>query len=378
MKNATVSDRPVFADYMDGLDARLWRVSLEFQGQGHSGTLRISRADDKEIIIWPLRDVRLIPDQAARDSLIIGRAGDDPARIKIKDWNLRKHLVRICPDLQRRHRDPEILKRLAKLLTVAVASVALMVFVLIPVLANQLALLMPAKSEQAFGDATYDQIRKALRKDGETAIVAECSESRGLEALGKMTARLARGAGLAVPLRLHVLNFDLINAFALPGGHIVLFKGLLEDARSAEEVAAVLAHEMGHVARRDPTRLALRSAGSVGVLGLLFGDFAGGTAVLYLSEKLIRARYSRNAEAKADSFAHETLAASGLPSRPMATLFRRWEKKFGNAQGLRSHLADHPDLRGRAQAALAADGVGKDFQPVLTSREWRLLQAVCE
>ena len=84
-----------------------------------------------------------------------------------------------------------------------------------------------------------------------------------------------------------------------PGGRLVFFRGLLEEAENPDEVAAVLAHEIGHVVYRDPTRDALRSAGSLGVLGLLFGDFAGGTVALFIANQLINASYSQAAEARA-------------------------------------------------------------------------------
>jgi predicted Zn-dependent protease len=170
-----------------------------------------------------------------------------------------------------------------------------------------------------------------------------------------------------------------VNAFALPGGHVTLLRGLLETAESPEEVAAVLAHEIGHVAHRDPTRLALRSAGSVGVLGLLLGDFAGGLVVLYLSEWLIQASYSRDAEAAADLYAHQMLASAGLPAEPMARFFQRLHDEYGDAEGLLSHLASHPDLTGRAAAARDADTVaGTGFVPVLTAGEWADLRAICD
>ena len=62
-----------------------------------------------------------------------------------------------------------------------------------------------------------------------------------------------------------VRQHKTINAFAVPGGNVVLFEGLLDAARSPEEVAGVLGHEVGHVMNRDPMRLNLRSAGSVGI-----------------------------------------------------------------------------------------------------------------
>ncbi len=361
-----------FADYMDGVTARISRVCLKLESE----TLRIELPDGNSTEAWTLNDLRLIPDQADQTSIIIGRTGDHPARIKITDLSLAAVLTRICPDLKRPSKTPHLMRRLAILSTSAVASVALIIFVLVPVMADQLALMLPAEGEKALGDTTYEQIRQALGDDSGLG-VWECGNKEGVAALNKMVDRLTQASDFPYKIRMHVLDHEMVNAFALPGGHIILFRGLIKDARSAEEIAGVLGHEMGHVSNRDPTRLALRSAGSVGVLGLLLGDFAGGAAVLFLTEKLIQAQYSRGAEAGSDLFAHDMLAATGLPSAPMGDFFLRLKSDYGDEEGLLSHLASHPDLQGRADAARAADTVGKDFEPVLTYLEWRQLKAIC-
>lgn len=156
----------------------------------------------------------------------------------------------------------------------------------------------------------------------------------------------------------------------------MFFNGLIQAAKSQSEVAAVFAHEMGHVEARDPTRIALRSAGSIGVLGLLFGDFAGGTIVLFLTERLIQADYTREAEAGADVFAHDLLRRTGLPPSGIATFFERLK---GDAEetGLVSHFASHPALGDRIAAAWEATPEGFEAEKVLSKQEWRALQRIC-
>jgi Zn-dependent protease with chaperone function len=68
-------------------------------------------------------------------------------------------------------------------------------------------------------------------------------------------------------------------------GYVVFFRGLIDTTECPEELATVFAHEIGHVEARDPTRIALRSAGSIDVLGLLFGG-RGGALVLLLANGL--------------------------------------------------------------------------------------------
>ncbi len=80
---------------------------------------------------------------------------------------------------------------------------------------------------------------------------------------------------------------------------------------------------------RDPTRDALRSAGSLGVLGLLFGDFAGGTVALFIANQLINASYSQAAEARADDYAHGLLAQANISPAALGTFFERLHKEHG-------------------------------------------------
>lgn len=373
------AERTFFADYMDGETARVQRASVTVM-QDEYGEDLVLRLPDGGEVTWPLTELRTIPDQAADGTIVLGLAGQDasehPARIVIEDELFAKALRKTCPNLKRRHKDPNILKRLAMLSTGAIASVALIVFVLVPIMADQLAVMLPAKGEKALGDSTFEQISMSLSANSQFGL-ASCQAPAGAAALDKMMDRLNPGTDFPYDITLHVLNHSMINAFALPGGHIVLFRGLLQNADSAEEIAGIIGHEMGHVEHRDPTRLALRSAGSVGVLGLLLGDFAGGAAVLFLTEKLIQAQYSRGAEAASDVYAHELLAKVGMPSAPMGDFFLRLMEMSGGDEGLLSHLASHPDLQGRYDAAVAANTVGDEYVPVLNAEEWQALRQIC-
>jgi Zn-dependent protease with chaperone function len=236
--------------------------------------------------------------------------------------------------------------------------------------------MIPADKEIALGQQTLIQIEKLQGGTGAGSLT--CTNPEGLAALKKMSDRLAAQADIPYPLNLRVFRSDVLNAFAVPGGQIVLFDGLLQAAGSPEEVAGVLGHEIGHVVRRDPIRLTLRSAGSIGILGLLFGDFAGGAVILIVTERLIQASYSQEAEAAADLFATSILADAGLPSAPLGNFFDTLMTRYGQRTGMMTHLASHPDLAARKAAALAADTIGDGpFTPVLEAGEWAALKRIC-
>lgn len=323
-------------------------------------------------VFWPLDDVREVPDIAGGDLVVLARADNAVERLLVRDTEIRAHLPR------RRHARPVAnRKRLMGWAAGAVTSVALILFVLVPVMANQLANFIPPEGERALGEVTLAQIREAMDETG-IAPTRICSSPAGMAALRQIQARLETEAALPVEVTVHVLDHDMVNAFALPGGHIVFFRGLIDAAEDPEEIAAVFAHEMGHVASRDPTRHALRSAGSIGVLGLLFGDFAGGAVVLFLAERLIDAQYSQGAEAEADVFAHDLMARAGLSPAALATMFERFRALGGEADGIVAHFQSHPALGNRIEQARAA--VPSDFTPlpVLALQDWNALKSVCD
>ncbi|WP_420857328.1 M48 family metallopeptidase [Marivivens marinus] len=359
--------------FLDGQSAAIRR------GRAEVRTLEkqlVILPDDGETIIWRLDDIRLVPDLAGTDQLALRLTGTGTARLLVAnatDINLVRASARRLTD-----KEPIPNKgRILRWATAAIGSVALIIFVLVPVMADQLARFLPPAGEKALGDATLLQIRRALDETGFSELPF-CEDRKGTFALQQIERRLSAQADLPVDLTVHVLDHPMVNAFALPGGHIVFFRGLIEEAETPEEVAAVFAHEMGHVEARDPTRIALRSAGSIGVLGLLFGDFAGGALVLFMTERLIQADYTREAEAAADTYAHDLLLAADLPPNGIASFFERLQASYGDEPEILQHFLSHPEMGDRIAAARAATPAGYEGRPLLTETEWQALRRICD
>lgn len=364
-----------FADFFDGESAVVRRSSITIE-ETVTGPVLIVAPPELPARRWPLTDIRNLPDQAGHDTLVLALKGDPLSRLIVGDDEARRILTARCPNLGKRP-PPSGKGRLLGWSVAAIASVALIIFVLVPVMADQLAEYLPPEGEKALGDSTFEQIRSALA-EADLPQVAVCEAPQGKAALERMQARLEAQTDLPYPLTVHVLNHDNINAFALPGGHIVIFRGLIDAAETPDELAAVFAHEIGHVVARDPTRGALRSAGSIGVLGLIFGDFAGGTAVLFMVNRLIDATYDQDAEAGADAFAFDVLARAGIPPSALATMFERLREKFGDIEGIVAHFQAHPTLGDRIEKARAADAnLGQVIRPSLGQEDWHALQQIC-
>ena len=357
--------------FFDGRSAKSRDVAVEISEQ------RVRIDTDRGPVIWAIEDVRSLDDQARDKGMVIEQAGEDEARLVLPDPTAAQYLKSVAPNLQHRPVSRKMWRRVAYWGGGAIASVVLILFVIIPLLANTLARYIPVEREIAMGNFAISQIESLFVNTADDQSTT-CSSERGQAALDKMVARLTPHFDNPYPTSVRVMRSKQVNAFAVPGGHVVLFEGLLKEASTPEEVAGVLGHEFGHVVNRDPTRLGLRAAGSAGVLGLVFGDFAGGFAALALAEAMISADYSQDAEAKADEFSHALFARAGLPASRLGDFFARLEAEHGDVEGIVSHLVSHPNLKGRQAAAKAADVIGEDeFKPVLSSLEFAALKRIC-
>ena len=359
--------------YFDG--DRPMPVPVSLRVDDEAGALRVTE-QGRPPFSWPFAEIRALRDQAGGDQMVLRLAGDPTPRIILPDPGDHVIIRSRCPRIDAVPRDRKLWPIFAWA-AAAIASVALIIGVLIPVMADQLAEFLPPEGEKALGDATFEQIRSALDETGFQPLPI-CEDAEGQAALDKMEARLVAQADLPADLTVYVLDHPMVNAFALPGGIIVFFDGLIAEADTPEQVAAVFAHEIGHVAARDPTRIALRSAGSIGVLGLLLGDFAGGTVVLLLTERLIQADYTREAEAAADAYAHELLLQADLSPAAIGRFFAVLQSRYGDETGMVQHFSSHPALGDRIAAARAATPEGFEPEPLLTEAEWAALRGICD
>ncbi|WP_424940988.1 M48 family metallopeptidase [Aliiroseovarius sp. S253] len=361
----------VFADLAQGERAHLTRVQIAL----HPEALVLGMPSGEQVT-WSWKNLRRLPDQADRRVMVLSRKGDPLTRLYLTDQAAQGFVTQHARSLRKRDRSTP-LSKVVLWAGGAVASVAAIIFLLVPLMATQLAEILPPEGEKALGDTTFEQIRTALSETGFEAQLRICDDPAGLDAMQTMYTRLNPDADLPYDVQIHILDHPMVNAFALPGGRLVFFRGLLEEADNPDEVAAVLAHEIGHVVYRDPTRDALRSAGSLGVLGLLFGDFAGGTVALFIANQLINASYSQAAEARADDYAHDLLEKANISPVALGTFFERLHEEHGDAEGIVAHLASHPQMTDRISAAQAAVDPSRDYDTILDAQTWRDLQTAC-
>jgi Zn-dependent protease with chaperone function len=248
----------------------------------------------------------------------------------------------------------------------AAAAIVAMVWFGMPFLANRLAALTPYAWEKPLGDAIDPKVRLLFGK--------ACTKPDGAAALKKLVERLQGAAQLPNPPDPAVLRASVPNAFALPGGRVYLLSGLLAQAQSPDELAGVLAHELGHVAHRDGLRRLIREGGTSFLVGLMFGDVSGSGVVLMAGRMVLNAAHGRDAETAADAFAARVMHRLGRPIAPMAGLLERVAGHDDDAGP--SLLRDHP-LTADRKAILERDDPPSSGPALLDPAEWQALKHIC-
>jgi Zn-dependent protease with chaperone function len=250
----------------------------------------------------------------------------------------------------------------------AAGSILLLVFFGIPFAADRLAPILPLAIEQRIGDAVDKQVQVMF--GGKT-----CDGAEGQAAFTKLVDKLKTAGGIEMPLEARVISSSIPNAFALPGGKVYLLDGLLKKAEKPDEVAGVLAHELGHVQHRDSLRKIIQTGGTSFLIGLLFGDVTGGSAVLFVGRTLFDASYSRDQERDADAFAIDVMHKLGRSPKGLGELLVRVTGKNGVANSL-TLLSSHP-LSDDRLGLMSKDGGVSAGPELLSATEWKALKGIC-
>lgn len=248
------------------------------------------------------------------------------------------------------------LRRTFAILGSIVVAGLLTYFLLLPWLAEQLAEVVSRKTERQLGDSVYESM--ALTQSEDTV------KSRLLNEFFR-----ALQVDTKYPIRIAVVDDETVNAFALPGGRIVVYTGLLESMESYPELAALLSHEFTHVEKRHATRSIFRRLGSDVFIGVLFGNMSSVAGVLAGQANEIRSlSYSRSLEKEADLEGLAILTSRNIDPKGFDELFKHLEEAAPAGHEIPEMISSHPDTQNRrAYIREAAKGATVSADPDLNS-----------
>jgi Zn-dependent protease with chaperone function len=348
--------------------------AVYFDGQTnrkHSVVLRI--ADRIEIVeqdvvvaAWPFADVRRADGPPTALLRLACTSALPLARLEVEDEAAKQAIISNCPSLAVGRGQSQIARIVFWSLAAACSIIGLAAYG-IPVAADRLVPFVPQAWENRVGQAVDRQIRTFISDKA-------CSAADGQVALATLVGKLESAGGIEnVPEPL-VISSKIANALALPGGKIILLDGLLEKAQSPDELAGILAHELGHVKHRDGMRKLIQTGGTSFLVGLLFGDITGAGAAVFAARSLLDASYSRDAERDADAFASQTMRKLGRSASAAGELLLRITR--GQTNRTAPILDSHP-LTEERLAAMKRDDGPVTGEPLLSDSEWRALKRIC-
>lgn len=366
-----------------------------FDGKSAMARLVHARVENDKLVIsqpgttdvhWQLNNIELVSGGKPGQALRVKLYDDYGSRLTLPEGSAADAVIAAAPAILSGHK-----RRFWKGVGISVAvvlAIGVAGYATLAVAPQALARFIPDGVVNSFADGLEKSVIKSSKR---------CDAPAGRDALNKIARRIVSGAADPPVFSLRVFdirqtgNKKLVNAFALPGGRMVFSAGLIENADSADEVAGVLAHELGHVALRHPEAAIVRVYGLQMLLSLFtagqgadnLGSIAGVITVL---------RYSRAAEAEADAYAVKVMNKAKVDPKGLRTFFTRLiKKKTGSAAKTKSDDSTSFSKRIEPFTELFSTHPGTDnriarLQPrpggtepaILSDVEWRALKAICK
>ena len=341
------------ARFVDGKSARSHIVSLEFAESAINLT-----SVDGEVWLWRYPSIRRLPAEGAGYLPVFSSLDMPDARLVLDDPALLAAFAERCPNLD------ALLKSNWRTFAVvsgwiggAILLVALGYFGL-PRLAASFAPLIPESWETRLGDRAEGSFEALLD-------AKPCLSGDGASAMEALVSRLSNASALEHKPHVQILRHAMVNAFALPGNRIVITTGMIAYLEGGDELAGILAHEMGHLQHRDVVTLLIDRAGWDALEAAIFGLRSTGE----FGKTLLSLSYSRDVEARADQSAIATLAAAHIDSAGFEHVMRRLATRGDMSL---PYLSTHPPSIGRADAIAAT---GKPGDAAMSPDDWARFRA---
>lgn len=197
---------------------------------------------------------------------------------------------------------------------------------------------MPSEWEKQVGEAAFEEMSENYEMTTNAALTNR---------LFLVTERVKKGLPAGGPkFTFHVADDDLVNAFALPGGDVIVMRGLIEEA-TPDELAGVLAHEMSHVERKHGMRGLAQMVGPILIADYLFDSRGAIAALVAVSATFGQLKYSREAETEADDYAWDIMMKANVDPRSLTSFFRKLKKL--EPKQVTDVLSTHPATDARIQ-----------------------------
>jgi Zn-dependent protease with chaperone function len=205
--------------------------------------------------------------------------------------------------------------------------------------------LIPYEWEQKIGSYAFENYLLGKQKINNTNVAS---------AIKAIVNRIDQFDDAEIAYEIAVIDADMVNAFAFPGGFIIVTTGLINSSDQPEQVAGVLAHELTHVIERHGMRKLVRQAGLGLLIGIVLGDSSALSHLIELSSQLDSLAFDRDQELQADNGAIKILQAAGISPQHFVTFFKKIKQLNSVAGDIPEILSTHPLTDKRIERVAAA------------------------
>ncbi len=352
-----------FARFYDGETAQVHEVSV----RPTAAELVIFRLADTTIMArWPIAELAVLGDLRHEAVPPVVRKGSE-ARLLVDDPELRRELAGLVPQLAPLAAPPLAAgRRIAAFGATLVALVGLF-WLTVDYGSEYAAPLLPYSLQVSLGESVFDEL---------TADKDQCQGEAGLKALNGLANRLAKAADYPHGIAVHVIEGGPVNAFTLPGGILVFYSDLIDQAKDSSQVAGVMAHEIGHVVHYHPVKGLVRQYGIELLVKLVSGGYSDLLSTLASGGNILLAlRNGRAFERDADATGVRLLEALNVRADGIASFFEQMmEKEPKDMAAAAGIWSSHPPTDERI-AATRRPATGR---PAFTDAEWRAVRNVCK
>jgi Zn-dependent protease with chaperone function len=262
-------------------------------------------------ITWKMRDITAVYNE--RTGLSTLKLKNSSEELLVKGKEAAAYVGASQADMDKpwyRKEGTKIWGRNLSILSGIATALLILYFLLVPWLAEKMVGTVSVETEQRFGNAMYDALNLSASEDTAAgAAITDFFKEMNVSS--------------AYPVKIAVVNSEVLNAFALPGGRIVVYSGLLKKMDSYPELAALLSYEFTHVNNKHVTKSVFRRLGSKIFLRLLMGSVGSATDVIANQADDLRSlNYSRSLEREADKEGLQLLVERRIDPRGFTDLFK--------------------------------------------------------
>lgn len=171
-------------------------------------------------------------------------------------------------------------------------------------------------------------------------------------------------------IKIHVLNNDEINAFALPNGHLIVYSGLILNSDNQEELTGVICHEIAHIELNHVMKTLVKEIGLSVLISMTTGN-AGAEIIKETAKILSSSAFDRSFEKEADIKAVDYLVSAKVNPEPFANFLYKQSNKEYDATDYLTWFSTHPDSKERAEYIIEySKNKLTDYESILSIETW--------